>query len=69
MKWTLLISGIISVAFSSGFLLCGWVRQEMLDELRRELRQCQDGRARLQEVVGELTTELKAFRRALGEDV
>jgi outer membrane murein-binding lipoprotein Lpp len=65
-KLTLIIIGIACVAFIGGFLLSGWVRQATIDELQREVKQCQDGRARLQEIVDGLASELGMLRRSLG---
>lgn len=66
MKLTLITIGLMCIAFISGFALHSWVNRELLESLQRELRQCQDGRARLGEVIDGLTKEIAALRRTLG---
>jgi outer membrane murein-binding lipoprotein Lpp len=65
-KLALIIIGLMCAAFIGGFVLAGWVRQSTIDELHREVKQCQDGRARLQELIDTLTQELGTLRRSLG---
>ena len=66
MKLALIIIALMSGAFVGGFFLAGWVRQEALDELHRDLNACRDGRMRLQELIDGLTQELGTLRRSLG---
>ena len=66
MKLALIIIGLMSVAFMGGFFLAGWVRQQTLDELRRDLTNCRDGRAKLQDALDGLVGELGMLRRSLG---
>ena len=66
MKLALIIIALMSAAFMGGFFLAGWVRQETLDELHRDLQHCRDGSAKLHDALTSLATELTAFRRSLG---
>lgn len=69
MKLTLIIIGLMSLAFIGGFLLAAWVRQPDVEKSRVELELCRDRERRLQQLVDDLRRDMREMALELSRKV